>query len=286
MADTMMTFGNDNLCQFMTKNEIKEKAPYIFATEATNPNVSKNYLFASTETIIDDMQKLGWGVTACKQQRANKRSNVRSFHMVCFQNPDVFVTKENENGEEVIDSFPRIILTNSHDGFNSFKFMVGFFRCVSSNGLIVATQTFESLSIRHKGYNFEELRQMVAKAIEAVSETVKSMNVMQEKVLTEEQKRELAISALKIRDGIEDEEKLNITDEDINELLEPKRDEDKGDNLWNVFNVLQEKILSGDFYRTKDNGKSRKARPITGAAKDIEVNQQLFKVAYEYANAA
>lgn len=286
MADTMLSFGNDNLCRFMTKEEMREKAPYIFATGATNPKVSDKYVFASTETIIDDMAQLGWGVTACKQQRASKRSKVRSFHMLAFQNPNVFVTREDENGTEVIDSYPRIILTNSHDGLNSFKFMVGFFRCVCSNGLIIATQTFEEVSIRHINYTFTELRETVAKAIEAVSETVKSMNVMQGIELTAEQKKELAVSALRIRDGLDENEKLKVSDEDVNELLTPKRTEDEGDSLWNVFNVLQEKIMTGDFKRTKDNGKVRKARPITGAAKDIEVNQKLFKAAYAYRYAA
>ena len=112
--DTMLRFGNDNLHKPITKEEMRKKAPYIFATGATNPAVSDRYVFASTETIIDDMAKLGWDVVDCKQQRANKRSNIRSFHMIAFQNPKVYISKANEDGTETIDCFPRIILTNSH----------------------------------------------------------------------------------------------------------------------------------------------------------------------------
>lgn len=285
--DTMLKFQNDALCQFMTKDEIRSKAPYIFAKEPTNPNVSKKYVHASTETIIDDMEKLGWGVVDCKQQRPNKRSNIRSFHMVAFQNPNVFITKDDENGNSTIECFPRIIITNSHDGFKSFKFMVGLFRLICSNGLIIATETFADISIRHINYTFEELRGVVAKAITCVSDNVSVMQEMQDTKLTDEQARSLATEAIKIRKGKKDDVKFSVPEDELTELLEPTRKEDEGGSLWDVFNILQEKIIKGSFVTTsKTNGKKRKARPITGVAKDIEVNQEFFKVASSYRMAA
>jgi hypothetical protein len=81
--------------------------------------------------------------------------------MISFQNPDVKITKEVKdiNGEitEIVDSYPRIILTNSHDGFNSFKFMLGLFRLVCSNGLVLCTDEMVNMSIVHVKYDFETL---------------------------------------------------------------------------------------------------------------------------------
>ena len=284
MTDVMMHFDEKQLCNFMTKEEMRTKAPYIFADKPTNGGVSERYTLASTETLIDDMAKLGWGVTDCKQQRANKRSNVRSFHMVSFQNPDVYI--ENENGG--IEAYPRVIITNSHDGFHSFKFMVGIFRTICSNGLIIATEEFANVSIRHINYEFEELRKIVAQAIEATRKNVEVMNAMQETQLTDEQKREFAVKAVAIRKGIKDDEKLpKLTDAEVEEILEPVRKEDEGNDLWSIYNVLQEKVIKGDFhFGTTKRGKNRKARPITGAAKDIEVNQRLFETANSYLIAA
>lgn len=284
MTDVMMHFDEKQLCNFMTKEEMRTKAPYIFADKPTNGGVSERYTLASTETLIDDMAKLGWGVTDCKQQRANKRSNVRSFHMVSFQNPDVYI--ENENGG--IEAYPRVIITNSHDGFHSFKFMIGLYRLVCSNGLIVATEEFANVSIRHINYEFEELRKIVAQAIEATRKNVEVMNAMQETQLTDEQKREFAVKAVAIRKGIKDNEKLpKLTDAEVEEILEPVRKEDEGNDLWSIYNVLQEKVIKGDFhFGTTKRGKNRKARPITGAAKDIEVNQRLFETANSYLVAA
>lgn len=285
--DVMVGYHNDNLMNFLTKEEMHKRAPYIFCKGATNPAVSQRYVFASTETIIDDMAKLGWGVVECKQQRANKRSNVRSFHMVVFQNPNVFITKEDENGNSTMDCFPRIILTNSHDGFRSFKFMVGLFRCVCSNGLVIATETFADISIKHINYDFEELRTVVAKAIMSVSDNITVMQEMQDTQLTEEQKSELATTALKIRNGVKDDEKFSVSDEDVEDMLTPVRKEDEGNDLWTVFNVLQEKVIKGNYLTvSKTNGKKRKARAIKGISKDVEINQGLFLAASAYRNAA
>lgn len=287
MADTMLTFRNDNLHRAMTKTEIRERAPYVFAEAPTNPGVSDRYVMATTETIIDDMAKLGWDVVDCKQQRANKRSKVRSFHMVAFQNPKVFITKENADGSESVECFPRIILTNSHDGFHSFKFMVGLFRLVCSNGAIIATEQFANVSIRHINYTFDELREMVAKAITTVSDNISVMNEMQNTILSEEQKKALATEALKIRGGDDEDKPLKVADDDLEDILTPIREDDKSDDLWTVFNILQEKIIKGNFKMiSPTNKKVRKARPITGLAKDLEINQALFRYASEMRAAA
>lgn len=282
----MMTFKDNNLCNFLTKDEIRAKAPYIFATEVTNPGVSKKYTFASTETIINDMEKLGWGVVDCKQQRANKRSKIRSFHMVAFQNPKVYIAKDTENGEE-IDCYPRIILTNSHDGFHSFKFMIGLFRLVCSNGLIVATDTFANIAVRHANYEFEELRKLVASAIQEVGAQVKVMNEMENTTLSNEQMHSLAVEALRIRKGVKSDEKFTVDDDTVKDVLTPTRDEDKKNDLWTIFNLIQEKMMTGNYQMiSPKNGRKRKARAIKGLAKDLSLNQELFRVATSYRMAA
>jgi predicted transcriptional regulator YdeE len=88
---------------------------------------------------------------------------------------------------------------------------------------------------------------------------------------------EFAKKALSTRFG---EELENIT-VDLEKLLEPTRPEDKGNDLWSVFNVLQEKILEGDF-QYMAGAKIRKARKVKNFKQDMEINQKLFAVAAEY----
>lgn len=282
--DTMIKFGDNFLADhFLTKEELKKACPAAFKTEPTNPNVSDRYVQANTETVIDDLAKLGWFPVQAKQCRTNKNSSgIRSLHMIAFQNPDVKIVKQGPDGGETVDSWPRIILTNSHDGFNSFKFLLGMFRLVCSNGLIVGDTELVNMSVKHINYDFETLRDIVKTAIEQVPNIVCKMNAMKNTVLDDEQKVELAKNVVKIRKGIEDDQKFEIDEKTIMDILDPMRKDDKSDDLWTVFNICQEKMIKGEYYDTNAKQKTRKQRKITSIKKDIDFNQRLWAIATSF----
>ena len=286
MADTMLSFANNNLAtHFLTEAEIKKKCPLAYRETPTNERVSDKYVLANTATVISDMEKLGWGVVDARQRKAHKgnTSGRFSFHMVAFQNPNIKITKTVGDNQEEVDCYPRIVLTNSHDGLNCFKIMVGLFRLVCSNGLIIATDQMVDLSIRHIYYNFEELRVRVSEAINMVSVKVERMTVAASVLLSSDQKLEFARQALCIRKNISIED-LNVDDETLTDILTPLRHEDSGDSLWNVFNVLQEKIIKGGYYEAKvgqDGKKARKVRKVTSFVKDLDINQRLWRTMEE-----
>lgn len=288
MADTMISFADNSLATtFLSNDDIRRICPMAFKSMPTNPGVSERYVQANTETVINDLAKLGWYPVQAKQCRAKKNSSgIRSFHMVAFQNPNIKICKTEENGKKVVDTYPRIILTNSHDGFNSFKFMVGLFRLVCSNGLVVCDNNMVNMSIRHINYDFEELRRIVASAIEQVPNIVDTMNRMRTITLTEKQKVELATEVVKIRRDIESEKEIDIDDETIKSILAPVREDDRANDLWTVFNVCQEKLIKGGFSAVGRNNKMRKQRGITSIKKDMDFNQRLWGTASKYMMAA
>ena len=269
--DVMIRFATE-YDSYLTKEQIKEQAPLVFASAPTNPEVSGKYLFVNTETIIDDLAKLNWFPVQVAQRKGRKKvGTIFSKHMVAFQNPDIKIT-----GSDGDEAYPRILLTNSHDGMQSFRFSVGIFRLVCSNGLVVADEKFNDFRIKHKGYTFDELRGVVSQAVKDLPNKVEVMNQMRNRILSEEEKQKLAIDALLIRAGVKT---LNYDQETIDEILEPKRKEDQGDDLWRVFNVVQEKIINGDFHAALVGAKVRKVRKIKSFEKDIQVNKDLFKLA-------
>ena len=275
----MLSFANNQISNnFLTENDIMVKCPNAFKTEPTNPGVSDRYVQATTIDVVRDMAKLGWYPVEAKQCRNKKGSSgIRSFHMIAFQNPDVKVME----GDDV-EAFPRIILTNSHDGFNSFKFMVGLFRCICSNGLIIADAPYANMTIRHINYTFDELRATVVSAIEKLPNQIECLNKMKETVLTDEQKSDIAVKAIRLRKGVEEGKEYTITNEEIMDILTPVREEDKGNSLWATFNVIQEKLMKGGYYLS--NGKkSRKQRGITSIKKDLDLNYNLYNIAASYA---
>ena len=278
MQDVMLSFGK-GLDSYLTKEQIKNSAPLIFADAPTNPDVSDKYLFVNTETIIDDLEKLGWLPVQAAQRKARKaEGTIFSKHMVAFQNPNIMI--KSEDGD---DAFPRILLTNSHDGMQAFKFSVGIFRLVCSNGLVVADEQFSDFKIKHKGYTFEELRGVVNQAVADLPNRVQVMNDMKNRVLSKEEKEQLAIDAMLIRAGIkpnsQEAKKFDYDADTIEDILEPKREADKGNDLWRVFNVIQEKITQGEFHAALKGAKVRKVRKIKSFEKDVQVNKDLFKLA-------
>ena len=276
MSDVMLNFKGEQT--YMDKDQLRELCPLAFAERPTNPDVSGRYLFVNTETIVDDLDKLGWKPVQAAQRKSRGNGTIFSKHMVAFQNPDIKI-----KGEGGDDSFPRIIMTNSHDGMQAFKFSVGIFRLVCSNGLVVADEQFSEFKIKHKGYTFGELREVVNQAVEDLPNKVQVLNDMKDRVLTQEEKNGLALDAMLIRAGIEPgsekAKKFNYDAETIEDILDPKRDEDKGDDLWRVFNVVQEKITQGDFHAALTGAKVRKVRKIKSFEKDLKVNKELFKLA-------
>ena len=271
MSEVMLSFGK-GLDGYLTKDQIRNSSPLVFADAPTNPNVSKKYLFVNTETIIDDLEKLGWlPVQAAERKSRKQGGTIFSKHMVAFQNPEIKITSKDGD-----DAYPRILLTNSHDGMQAFKFSVGIFRLVCSNGLVVADEQFSDFKIKHKGYTFDELRNVVRQAVEDLPNRVQVMNDMKSRILTEDEKRKMALDAMLIRAGVKE---LQYDEETIDDILDPKRDADKGDDLWRVFNVIQEKITQGDFHAALTGAKVRKVRKIKSFEKDMKVNKELFKLA-------
>ena len=253
----------------ISKEDIKKAAPSVF-TKHGSSTVSEKYTHIPTERVLDDMQALGWSVVDVKEIKARKNQGFQK-HLLVFANPEIVI-----NGEDGDTVFPRILLTNSHDGKNAFTFQAGLYRLVCSNGLVIADQEFGSMKIRHMGYDFESLQVLITQMVEKLPLTVESMNKFKSKQLSEEQKQKFALEALGLR--FDTEGKIF----DVSEFLTPTRKEDEGSDLWSVFNIVQEKLVNGMF-TYGNSGKTRKARKIKNFQQDITLNGDLYKLALQYA---
>jgi len=262
--------------QFMTVEQIREQAPSVFTKNGSH-ETSDKYTHIPTDRIIQDMELLGWGVVDAKEVKARKNST-KGFqkHLLVFRNNDVVIS--GDDGDTV---FPQILLTNSHDGKNSFTFTAGLFRLVCENGLVVSTTEFESMKIRHMGYDFETLQDTIKAMVEKLPLTVEAMNKLRQTELSQEAALEFARKAVEVRFG-ENETNTQHIQVDLIELLEPTRNEDRGSDLWSIFNVVQEKIMDGGFQYTFGS-KVRKARRIKNFKQDLELNSKLYDLALEYA---
>jgi len=241
--------------------QIKQIAPSVFTTDKA-PHLTDKYIQTPTSRVVEDLMSLGWQVTKAQEVKARKGKGFQK-HMIVFRNPEIMI-----KGKDGDDSFPQILLTNSHDGKAAFNFRVGIFRLVCSNGLVISDADFSNVSIRHINYTFESLQAKVAEMITKLPNLVQKINLFKSTELTEAQMTDFAQKAMELRT----KERVNIMD-----VLTVDRPQDSGNDLWVVFNRVQEKLLGGSYRAGK-----RKARSVKNFQKDIELNEKLFELAEAY----
>lgn len=241
--------------------DIKAIAPSVF-TEAKASHLTDKYIQTPTIKVVEDLMNLGWEVTKVQEVKSRKYQGFQK-HLIMFRNPNIII--RGANGD---DAQPQILLTNSHDGKAAFNFRVGIFRFVCSNGLVISDADFGVISIRHMNYTFESLQAKVAEMITKLPGLVNKINLFKTTVLTEAQMTDFATKASALRT----KKTVNIMD-----VLTPTRTEDQGNDLWVVFNRVQEKILGGSY-----TSGGRKARSVKNFQQDIKINEQLFELAESY----
>jgi hypothetical protein len=241
--------------------QIKTIAPSVFTTDKA-PHLTDKYIQTPTSRVVEDLMSMGWQVTKAQEVKARKGKGFQK-HMVIFRNPEIMI--KGANGD---DSFPQILLTNSHDGKAAFNFRVGIFRLVCSNGLVISDADFNNVSIRHTNYTFETLQTKIQEIISKLPNLVQKINLFKSTQLTEAQMADFAQKAAALRT----KKTVNIMD-----VLTADRPQDAGTDLWVVFNRIQEKVIGGSY-----KAGNRKARSVKNFQKDIELNEQLFELAESY----
>jgi hypothetical protein len=96
-------------------------------------------------------------------------------------------------------------------------------------------------------------------------------------VLNQNEMSELAQKAYGVRNS-----GRQATAEEIASILAPRRDADKPNNLWCVFNRIQEAIVTGGSALVDRRGRVRVAKPINNLDKGLKLNQELWELAESF----
>jgi hypothetical protein len=184
-----------------------------------------------------------------------------------------------KNPDNGVEAYINVIVMNNHTGRGSFRFEIGIFRLVCSNGMVIKDKDFGSFQLRHKGYSFDELQGTLNTAIERLPDVVGRINTLSQRIMSKEEQFEFAQKAFQLRTT---PERL-LSEEDLKDMLTPRRKEDEGDSLWHVFNRVQEGVIKGGFMAVGNKGKLRKVKGIRNIQKDLELNQEMWEMAMSYA---
>ena len=238
-------------------DSLRQRVPAIF-TKTPSPKVSNRYSFADSEYYLQKFIDADWFIHSARQVSKSEYAP----HQVILRNKDIAT---------VGDLLPQLIFTNSHNGIKKMTMDTGIYRLVCSNGLVVPTSITQSLSIKHIDLGDSTTDTIVNSFYEKVPIIMNSIDRMRNKILTNDEIDNFTYNALQIRF-------INAVGININDVVKPSRIEDYSDDLWTVFNVVQEKIIRGGIQLPS----KRHSRPINNFVNDNNINTKLWQLAEQY----
>lgn len=244
---------------------------------AFTPSLDKNYrnhqkilskpYQIETLDVIENLQDKGWKIKGSYQNQSKKSKRISS-HVIKLEHPDFPLTKHNGAPEAIAN----LIISNSCNGSSPLELNLGAYRRVCSNGLI-ARDAMQSQKIKHNSNDYYQLNQILSDLNIKTQEVLAEFSSLKDKTLTAAQMEKFAKRASQIRFG----KKSNEIDP--LQLLNVVRDEDKGDNLWKVYNRVQENLTQPNRIKTQTN---KLISGIFDPKEDIRVNRQLSNLVHDY----
>lgn len=244
-----------------TPELIKSTAPSVFAT-SPSPKMTGKYTFVPTEEVIEFFDREGWQVSSVKQTG----KGIHSLHEIKFRNSEL---------PKVGDTLVEAIVRNSHNGTAAFSMGAGLFRLVCSNGLTVPTAVAEKFTMRHNQFQLDDVKQLADAFSKKLPMIEQSVGRMMSRELTTDEKIDFVRESAKIRFNSE----KTLNDLEILGLLTPNRKDDEGDDMWKVFNVIQEKLIRGGVRVTNNRGKITKMKSIENIISQNNINTKLWELA-------
>lgn len=260
-------FGRVNLIRRdrpLTHDELMQHTPSVFGEEK-HASRSDRYAYIPTITLLESLQREGFQpFFACQTRVRDQSRREHTKHMLRLRRAGQIT------GQQV----PEIILLNSHDGSSSYQMLPGLFRSVCCNGLVCGTSLGE-VRVPHKG-------DVVGKVIEGAYEVLgvfdrveEKRDAMQSLLLPPPAQQALAKAALTYRFG---EEHQPVTE---SQALSARRWQDEKNDLWSVFNRLQENLSKGGLPGHSAQGKRSRTRAVNSIDGDIKLNRALWVMAEE-----
>ncbi|ECF4168567.1 DUF945 domain-containing protein [Salmonella enterica subsp. enterica serovar Florida] len=246
----------------LTREELMQYTPSVFG-EDKHASRSDRYSYIPTITLLENLRREGFEpFFACQSRVRDPGKREHTRHLLRLRRAGQIT------GQQV----PEIIILNSHDGSSSYQLLPGYFRQVCTNSLVCG-QSLGEIRVPHRG-------DIVGKVIEGAYDVLgvfdrveEKREAMQSLLLPPPAQQALAKAALTYRFG---EEHQPVT---TAQVLTPRRREDYGQDLWTVWNTLQENLLKGGLPGRTVQGKRTHTRAVNGIDGDIRLNRALWVMA-------
>ncbi len=262
--------------QPISMDALLQLAPSVAAAEA-HEGMSQRYTYIPTLDVIKRLVDEGFVPFNAQQKRCRDEGRADfTKHLIRLRHQDYL---GNQEANEVV-------LINSHDGSSSYEIMGGVFRMVCANGLIVG-RVMESIRIRHSGDVMQNVIDASFKVVDDFKVIDSRREVMKALPMPEARQEAFARAALDVR-WPDPEHPAPIT---TTQVLEARRSYDQANDLWTVFNRVQENLIRGGQYyaRRDENGRmtaQAHTRAVNGINQSVSINRRLWDIADDFARRA
>ncbi|RQR30706.1 DUF932 domain-containing protein [Burkholderia sp. Bp9142] len=250
----------------LSDDQIRSVAPSIFA-DGKHESRSERYTYIPTIDVLRGLRNEGFQpFMICQTRVRDQGKHDYTKHMLRLRHA------EQINGDEANE----IVLLNSHDGTSSYQMLSGLLRFVCQNGMI-AGDNVADIRVPHKGNIIQNVINGAFDVLDGFELIREQKEGMRDVSLNRDEQHAFARSALALRYGPTDAEApAPITE---SQLLAPRRFEDRRDDLWTVFNRVQENLTKGGLHGRSRTGRAMSTRPITGIDQDVKLNRALWMLA-------
>ena len=249
----------------LAPSEIHQTTPAAFAG-ATDAHTSPKYSFISTERVLEALGQAGFVPVNAAQTRCRAERRLVARHAIRLRRRYETV--------QLRDTIPEILFINGHDGKTAIQFRLGLFRVACTNGLIVSHGEITVWRVPHRGELLDEVVKAALEQSELFSRLGEVVEQMERTRLEEPQRLQLASDALRLR--FPDDRHMAV---EPSRLLEARRPEDVGTDLWRTYNVIQEHLLKGGLARRSASNRLTRTRRITAIREDVRLNAGLWDLA-------
>ena len=268
----------DDGARALSEDEMRRAAPSIFAARP-HPSRSERFCAISTIEVLRGLEQEGFFAVGARQSGSRDPTKTDyTSHLIRLRRLD------NARQYRVGDVVCEIILRNANDGTSAYELMTGLFRIRCLNSLVARIATIDSIKVRHSGDALEKVIDGTYRVLGQAEAVLAAPRDWSRIALDCDARAALAASAHALRFG--DSQGKVATPIKPEQLLTPRRADDRADDLWTVMNVVQENVMRGGLSArapasTDQHGGWRRGRVVTTRAinnidRDVKLNRGLW----------
>lgn len=251
----------------LSQSVMEEMAPAIFTGVH---KMSERYELVRTFDVVEALREADYFPVEVQQHNPSKRDPQFVTHKVVLRSRES-IERPAETGDQV----PQIVILNSHNGRKRLTMLAGLYRFVCANGLIIGEDMLK-FTARHTGTIKEDALAFTNSMITELPRINDAIDRWGKTELSPAKQYEFANRARDLRWT-----KPVAYDNDV--LLAPRRETDVGDDLWRVFNRVQENCVKGGLEAVNQNGRRVRSGALTQIDYNAQFNADLWALAEEFA---